>query len=68
MSHQCKITVVHNGETVQVYPQKRETGYNLDEICKRIGMMVMSNGITDITVYRDGEVYRQCTVKNEVGA
>lgn len=60
------ITVIHNGNSVTVYPVKREVGYNFDEICKRIGMMVMSSGITEITVYRNGRVHRQCVVKSEV--
>lgn len=60
------ITVIHNGNSVKVYPVKREAGYNFDEICKRIGMMVMSSGITEITVYRNGRIHRQCTVKSEV--
>lgn len=62
------ITVVYNGDTVQVYPTKRESGYNFEEICKRIGMMLLLITISEITVYRNGRVHRQCIVKSEVEA
>jgi hypothetical protein len=61
----CIITAIHNGDTVQVYPVKRDAPYNFEEVCKRVGVMVMSSGITEVTVYRNGKVHRQCIVKSE---
>lgn len=63
MNH-YRVIVNHNGEEVQVYPQRLTRGdTNLEDVCIRIGMMVMSNGIECITVYRDGEVYRTVNVE-----
>jgi len=60
------ITVIHNGDPVQVYPP--QSGRVIDEwkaIYRCIGAMVMSNGITELTVYRDGAVFRHCTITGE---
>ena len=72
MNH-FKITVIHNGEQVDVFPTSRsrirgyENDTSFEDVCKRIGMMVMSNGIAEITIYRDGQTYRtaQVTQHNE---
>lgn len=65
MIHFYTITVIHNGDTVQVYPRQtgcREAGVNYVEVCQRIGTMVMSAGITSITVNRDEQLYRSVEV------
>ncbi len=62
MSHVYKINVIHNGETVQVYPQQPRYDSNFEDVCKRIGMMVMSSGITTISVYRDDKLHRTAEV------
>lgn len=67
MIHLYRVTVTHNGETVQVYPQQTgrgqlDSGVKFDEVCKRIGMMVMSSDITSINVYRDNELHRSAEV------
>lgn len=64
--HQYKITVIHQGREVQVYPRNREPGTSFEEVCKRIGMMVMSERIELVTVYRDGELYRQYETKKGI--
>lgn len=62
------VTVTHNGEQVQVYPPRpkpdelSDPGIDWHEVCQRIGTMVMSNGITSITVNRDGQSYRSVKV------
>lgn len=62
-THHYRVVVDHNGDMIQVYPQGRERfDASLDDACKRIGMMVMAENIESITVYRDGEIYRQCVV------
>jgi hypothetical protein len=63
MNH-YRITVIHNGETVQVYPSEREKrDTSFEDVCKRIGMMAMASEVTEITVYRDEQEYRHCTVQ-----
>jgi hypothetical protein len=68
MIHFYKVTVTHNNETVQVYPQRPgpdelpNPGIDIEEACQRIGTMVMSAGITSINVYRDDELYRSVVV------
>jgi hypothetical protein len=67
MSHTYKVIVTHNGEDVQVYPQQTgrgqlDPGGKFDEACQRIGMMVMSSGITSIKVYRDDKLHRTAEV------
>lgn len=61
-----KVTVIHNGESVDTFPVRGRKGHedstSFDAACQRIGMMVMSSAVTDITVYRDGEVYRTVQV------
>lgn len=68
MSH-FKVTVVHNGDSIDVFPVHSRKGYedaaSFEAVCRRIGMMVMSNAVTDITVYRDGEVYRTVQVAQQ---
>lgn len=61
---QYKVLVTHLGQTVRAYPTAKDTdASSFEETCKRIGMMVMSSGISNITVYRDGQVYRNVEVK-----
>lgn len=67
MPHTYIITVTHNGETVLIYPrptgrEQLSHGMDFNEVCQRIGTMVMSAGISSITVYRDGQIYRQAEV------
>lgn len=66
--HFYVITVTHNGKTVQVYPQPpkpdelADPGIDFEQVCQRIGTMVMSAGITSLTVNRDGQLYRSMEV------
>lgn len=62
MSHQYKVEVIHDGRPVQVYPQRRESGADFQDVCTRIGMYVMAEHVTAITVYRDGVEYRRVMV------
>jgi hypothetical protein len=63
MNH-YRITVIYNGETIQVYPSEREKrDTSFEDVCKRIGMMAMSSEIVEITVYRDEQEYRHCIVQ-----
>jgi hypothetical protein len=67
MIHLYRVIVTHNGEMVQVYPQQTgrgllDPGVKFEEVCQRVGMMVMSSGITSIKVYRDDELHRSAEV------
>lgn len=65
MAHRYRVLVQHNGEQVQVYPQHREAGTHFQEACTRIGMMVMSEQIERIEVYRDDGLYRSIEVQGD---
>ncbi len=63
--HRYKVTVIHNNQLVQVYPQRRESGASFEDVCKRIGMMVLAESVRDIRVYRDEQEYRVCQVERK---
>ena len=65
--HQYKIMVTFNNSPVQVYPKRNESGANFEDVCKRVGMMVMAEDITDIVVWRDDQEYRVCQVEQKEG-
>ncbi len=64
MSHWC-VRALNQDKWVHVYPTPRDrSDTSFDEVAKRIGMMVLAERIERVTVYRDGEVYRQIVVQS----
>lgn len=68
MGHHYRIVMNPGDALVDVFPLPGRDDTRIEEVYTRIGMMVMSERIAQITVYRDGQVYRVWAPEKEQGS